>query len=66
MRVMVILDGESELLEVVGALHTTSRFARRLDGGQKQTNKNTDDSDDDEQFDKRKTAIRLRHENKTP
>ena len=49
-RVVIVLDGETELLEVVGALHTTSRFTRRLDGGEKETDQNADDRDNDQQF----------------
>ena len=49
-RVVEVLNREAELLHIVGALHTTGRFARRLDGREKQTNKNTDDRDNDQQF----------------
>ena len=60
-RVVIVLDGETELLEVVGALHTTSRFTRRLDGGEKETDQNTDDRDNDQQFDERKPIFSCGH-----
>jgi hypothetical protein len=41
-------------------LHTASRFARRLDGREKQTDQNADDRDNDQQFDQREAATRLK------
>ena len=63
-RVVIVLNAEAPLLEVVRALHTTRRFASRLDGRKKQTDQNTDDRDNDQQFDERKAASffqRFRH-----
>jgi len=40
---------------LVRALHTTRRLAGRLNDRKKQTNQNTDDRDNDQQFDKGKT-----------
>ena len=54
--VMVVLEAEPKLLEVVRALHTTSGFTRRLNGGKKQADQNADDRDDDQQFDEGKSA----------
>ena len=54
--VVIIVKREPQLLEVVGALHTASRFTRRLNSGEKQTNKNTDNSDNNEEFDEGKAA----------
>ena len=52
--VVEIVHSQTELLDVVRALHTTSRLASRLDGGKKQTNQNADDRDNDQQLDERK------------
>ena len=51
-----VRDGQAHLLEVVGALHAASRFTSRLNGGEKQTDEDTDDRNDDEQFYEGKTA----------
>jgi hypothetical protein len=44
---MVIVNCQTDLLEVVAATHAASRFTCRLNSGQQQTNKHTDDGDDD-------------------
>ena len=46
------LTGKAELLDVIRALHAAGRFARSLDGGQKEPDQDTDNRDNDEQFDK--------------
>ena len=58
--VVIVVNCEQVLLHIVGALHPTSRLARRLDGGEEQADQNADDRDDDQQFDQCKTAF-LRH-----
>ena len=55
-NIVEILRGQTELLQLVRALHTTSRFANRLNGRKKQTNQDTDDRDNDQQFDEGKPA----------
>ena len=51
--------GESELLEVVGALHTPRRFARRLNCRKEQADQNTDNGNDDEKLHERKTVLSI-------
>ena len=55
--VVVVLDGQPELFQVVRALHTTGGFASGLDGREKQTNEDTDDRDNDQQFDEGETQV---------
>ena len=45
----------SDLLEVVAATHPACGLARRLNGGQQQTNQDANDGNDDQQFNERKT-----------
>jgi hypothetical protein len=52
------VQGQADLLEVVGALHPPHRLARRLDGGEQQGDQHGDDRDDDEQFDQGEAALR--------
>ena len=54
-RVVIVVKRERPLLNVVDALHTTGRFARRLNGGEEQTDQNADNRDHDQQLDERKT-----------
>ena len=49
----MVLQREQELLHIIRALHTTRRFASRLDGRKEQADQNADDRDDDEKFDQR-------------
>ena len=60
-RVLVLvgvgLASQRQLFQVVRALHTTGRFARRLNGRQEQTDQNPDNRDDDQQFDESKTVL---------
>ena len=59
---MVHLEGEPELLEMIGALRSPCSFSSHLNGGQQQGHQNTDDRDDDEQFDEREArAILFTH-----
>jgi hypothetical protein len=43
MSAVIIVQRQSELLEIVPALYPTGRFAGLLDSGQKQRNQNCDD-----------------------
>ena len=54
----VIRRRQSELLHFVRAFHPSRRLASRLDGGQKKTDQNPDNRDDDKKLDERKTAAR--------
>ena len=58
-RIDVIHRRKSKLLEVVRALHATSRFTSRLNGGKQKTDQDTDDRDDDEQLDEREARTIL-------
>lgn len=55
-HVFVRLHRKSNVLHVARALHTTSRFTRRLDGGKKKTDQDTNNCDYDQQFDERKSV----------
>ena len=59
-RIVIVLDSQTNLLEIVGALHTASGFTRSLNGGEKQTDEDTNDRDNDEEFNKGKTLSRER------
>ena len=48
--VVIVLHGETDLLEIVPALHTTRGFTRGLDGRQKQRYQDADDGDYHQQF----------------
>ena len=50
LNVVEVLRGQSELLQVVCALHTTRRFTSSLHRRQKKTDQDTDDRDDDKKF----------------
>jgi len=51
-NVVEVLRGQTDLFQLVRALHTTRRLAGRLNGRKKKTDQNTDDRDNDQQFDK--------------
>jgi hypothetical protein len=55
-RVVIIMNGESDLLEMVGACHPPCGFASGLDGGQQQSDEHADNGDDDEEFDEGESA----------
>ena len=46
-NVGVVVNGERPLLQVIGALHTSGRLSRRLHGGKKKTDQNSDNRDYD-------------------
>ena len=69
--VVIHLRGQHDLLQIVRALHTASRFTRRLNGGQEQTDQDSDDRDNDQELDesKRRARVLFCHwltSNKTP
>jgi hypothetical protein len=53
-RIVMILKRQTELLQVVLALHAPSRFARGLHRWEQQCNQDTDDRNYHQQFDERK------------
>ncbi len=53
-RGLMVLQGESDLLEIVGASGAAGGFASGLDGGQQQRDQDADDRDDDQELDERK------------
>src|SRR5262249_40041914 len=52
----VVVHGEADLVQVVGAADAGGGLADLLDGGQEQTDQDGDDGDDDEQFNQREAA----------
>ena len=56
--IVIVLDRETELFQVVRALHPAGRFTSRLDCRQEQPNQNADNRNDDQEFDEGKTPAR--------
>lgn len=57
-----VLDGETELFQVICALHTTGRFTSRLNGGKEEADEDTDNGDNNEEFHQGETMLtRFRH-----
>jgi hypothetical protein len=54
--VVVVLKGETELLEVVATLSPPGRLAGRLHRRKKECDQQPDDRDDDQQLDQREAA----------
>ena len=59
MRVVVVVQGQADLLEVVGALDAGGGLADLLHGGQQQADQDGDDGDDDQQLDQREAGAAL-------
>src|SRR5438094_697520 len=59
---VIIVQGEAELLEVVGTFQAIGRFAYFLHRGQKQADQDRDDSDNHEQLDQGEATSRALHE----
>jgi hypothetical protein len=53
---MEIVGREGQLLQIVGALRPTGRFAGRLHGRQQERDQDTDDGDHHQEFDQREAA----------
>jgi hypothetical protein len=51
----IILDGQADLLEIIGALGAAGRLAGGLHGGQQEGDQDADDRDHDQQLDQRET-----------
>ena len=56
-RIVIVLQRKPNLFEIVRALHTTSRLARRLNRRQKETNQDTDNGDNHQEFNEREPAL---------
>jgi hypothetical protein len=48
---LIVLQRQSNLLQIVAALGAAGRLARHLNGGQEQSDQDADDSEDHQQFD---------------
>ena len=57
-RAKIVVNRETELLEIVRALHAARGFTRRLDRWEEQSDKNSDNCNDDEEFNERKSSAR--------
>jgi hypothetical protein len=62
------VQGETELSRVAAATRASSCFSCSLNGRQQQTNKDTDDGDNNQQFDQRESPVGIQvagalHEN---
>src|SRR5262249_48628644 len=51
-----VVDGEADLLDVVGALHASRRLADFLNGGGQEAEENGNDGNHDQQFDEREAG----------
>ena len=56
MNVVIIMQRQTDLLEIVDALRTTRRLSGRLHGWQQQRDQNGDDRDHHQEFNQRETA----------
>ena len=53
----MVPEGDGHLLEIVLALRRSRRFARRLNGGQQHRDKNAEERDDHQEFNKRERRM---------
>ena len=65
-RVVVVMETQTELFVVVLTRTAASRFSSRLNSRQQQTNEHTDDRDDHQQLNKRKTSTIPTHDEPPP
>src|SRR5947208_2359351 len=56
---VIIVDGQTNLFQVVGALDPIRALAHFLNRGKQQSEQHRDDGDDHEQFDQRKGSVLL-------
>ena len=54
--IVAVVQGDADLLEVVGAGHAVGRLAHLLHGGNQQADQYGDDGDNHEQFNQRETT----------
>ena len=63
--VVIVVHGQPDLLQVVGALNAAGGFASRLNGGQQQSDQDRNNRDNNQKFDqsetRRRTTIRTLH-----
>jgi hypothetical protein len=59
--VVVVVDGNPNLLEIVFALHAPSRFPGLLNGREQNRHEDGDDRDDDQEFDEREASATNRN-----
>src|SRR4029077_8164081 len=59
-RVVVVVDGQPDLVQVVRALHPVGGLPDLLHRGQQQANEDRDDGNDNEQLDERKGGATAR------
>ena len=52
-----VMDRQSQLTNIVAALHTPRRFTSRLNGWQQQSHQDADDRNNDQQLDERKSSV---------
>jgi hypothetical protein len=53
---MMVLEAQTDLLQIVGALRSPGGLPRSLYGGEQQGDQDSDDGDHNQQLDKSKTA----------
>lgn len=58
MRIVIVVKRQTDLLEIVGALHSPSCFTRGLNGRQKKPNEHSNDCDDDKKLNEREGRTR--------
>jgi hypothetical protein len=58
MGIVMIVQGEADLPEIVGASQPARRFAHALHGRHQQAHQDRDDGDDHQQLDERKAGAR--------
>ncbi len=56
MHIVIVVQGQADLLQIIGASRTPRTFAGRLHGRQEQRNENADDGDHHKQLHERKTT----------
>jgi hypothetical protein len=62
MRVVVVMKGKGELLQLIAALGSSGSFTRCLDGGQQQGHQYADDGDYNQQLYQCKTSSQAPNE----
>src|SRR5262249_48950532 len=60
-HLLIVVDRQTELLEVVGALDSPRGLAGRLDRGQEQGDQHGDDGDDDQELDQGEALAAFDH-----
>ena len=61
--VVIIMECQTNLLEIIFTTRTTSRFSRLLNGRQQQCDQNRDNGNNNQKFDQRKAALATRLNN---